>query len=37
MDLSTGKSDAVKAQAAFWAAAFLINFLRHDFEQLVSN
>lgn len=35
MDLSTGKSDTVKAQAAFWAAAFLTGLIRLDFDQLV--
>lgn len=35
MDLATGKTDAVKAQAAFWAAAFLSGLIRLDFEQLV--
>ncbi len=37
MDYSTGKSDAVKAQAAFWAAAFLAGLIRMDFEQLVGS
>ena len=35
MDFSTGKSDAVKSQAAFWAASFLTGLIRRDFERLV--
>ena len=35
MDYSTGKSDRVKAQAAFWAAAFLSGLIKMDFNQLV--
>ncbi len=35
MDNSTGKSDRVKAQAAFWAAAFLAGLIKMDFDQLV--
>jgi hypothetical protein len=37
MDYSTGKSDTVKAQAAFWAAAFLAGLIKMDFEQLVGS
>ena len=37
MDYSTGKSDKVKAQAAFWAAAFLAGLIRIDFEQLAAD
>jgi|GEM_PF-2804342 len=37
MDFSTGKSDAVKAQAAFWAAAFLTTLISLDFDQLTGH